>query len=101
ANNAVDETDVRGAVQRVCGEDGTHLGGPVLVAGCGWGAAGVGGGGVLGCGGGGGGNANTGGPDTAERGQPPEEGKGGENSFFTQNSLPFRVTPRLTGKTRP
>jgi hypothetical protein len=66
------------------GEDGAHLGGPVLVAGGGGGAAGVGGVGVLGGGGGGGRDADTGGPDadTAEWGQPPEGGKSGENPFF-------------------
>ncbi|MDR0720924.1 MAG: hypothetical protein LBF78_14930 [Treponema sp.] len=55
----------------------------------------MGGRGVLGCGVGGWGNADTGGPetDTAEWGQPPEDGKGGENSLFAQNPLPFRVTP--------
>ncbi|MDR0718438.1 MAG: hypothetical protein LBF78_02290 [Treponema sp.] len=77
----VDETDVRGAVQRMGGKDGAYLGGQVLVTGCGGGAAGVGGGGVLGCGGGGGRNADTGGPETgtAAWGQPPEGGKGGGN----------------------
>jgi hypothetical protein len=91
----VDEADVRGAVQRMGGEDGAHLGGQVPVADCGGGTAGVGGGGVLGCGGRGGRDADTGGPGTgtAEWGQPPGGGKGGGNLFFAQNPPPFRVTP--------